>query len=239
MHVIDAHRLLGPVPTGPGPGNVPALLERMDQLDISHAVVTPSWHIFGDPRASEEYDAHLREALEQPRLTIVPCVIPSSLPAAGTGLPDDAPIVRTCPVRHRFDLLGPPGRRAWGELRERRGVLVLDAMEVGPTGIDAVCLAEPGLKVFMVNPRYREVRRISELLTAHENLVVEAGTLNSAGSIEFLATHLGAHRLVFGTSAPLHDDGGPRFALDRLFLDETDVEMIARGSWERFTKEAE
>lgn len=237
MRVIDTHRVLGPLPTHPGIGTVAALTDRMDRLGIDHAVVTPSWHMFGDPRKSGEYDSRV-DALDDPRLTIVPCVIPSSVPEAGTPLPAGRAVVRACPARHRFDLLGSPARRAWGALRERGGILVLDATEVGLAGIGAMCDAEPDLKVLMVNPRYREVRRICELLIGHGNLIAEIGTLNSAGSVEFLATHVGAHRLAFGTGAPLHDDGGPRFALDHLFLERPDVDLIAHGTWERLTKDA-
>lgn len=234
MRVIDTHRLLGPVPTGPAASTVSALIDRMDRLGIDHAVVTPSWHVFGDPRAAGEYDQQIGD-LSHRRLTVVPCVIPSSVRGAGIGPPAEARIVRACPVRHRFDLMARPGREVWAGLAATGRVLVLDAMEMGLSAIDVLCKAESELKVLVVNLRYREVRRGLELLIAHPNLILEMGTLNSAGAVEFMVEHVGADRLTFGTGAPLHDDGGARFALDHLFVSDDEVELMAHGTWERFT----
>lgn len=232
MRVVDANRVIGPLPAQPGECTPAAMLRRMEKLGIEHAVVTPSWHLYGDPRASTHYDG-LLEGLDPKRFTLVPCVIPASVQSAGTDPRSDTPMVRACPERHRFDLLSRPALAAWEALVERGATLVLDASEVGFSAVDTVCGALPELQLFMIRPGYREVRRISELLQAHEHLHVEVGSLNSAGSVEWLAQNHGSDRLVFGTGAPVMDDGGPRFALDHLLLEDSEIDEIAHGTFDR------
>lgn len=227
MQVIDSNRLLGPVPNGVGQSALEDVLARMDALDIAHAVVTPSDQVFGDPRSAAPLPG------PHPRITVAPVLIPSAIPDAGTTLPDGARVARAFPTRHRFDPLSPSALAAWAALAERGGVLLLDASEAGFSTVATVCRAVPALQVCLVSPGYRETRRISELLAELPNLTVEMGSLNSAGGVEWLVRHHGPERLVFGTGAPVADDGGPRFALEHLWLDEAEVELIAHGNWER------
>ncbi len=239
MRVVDAHRLLGPRPTGPGPDTVVELLDDLDRLEITEAAVTPSWMIHGDPRAGAEYetargltvDDELRAAAG--RLTLVPVVVPAS---AGTGWPASpdevrAGLVRACPVRHRFDLLGPTATAWWHALDERGVALAVDASECGLRPVAALAAAVPGLRVLILSPGYRELRRLAELLEHAPRLHLETGTIIAAGALEWLARTVGAHRLVFGTGAPVWDAAGPRFQLDHLDLPRADVARIAHGSW--------
>lgn len=241
MRVVDAHRVLGPVPTGPAAATVAELLAELDHLGIDRAAVTPAWSLHGDPRSTAEYEA-LRLQEEWPeRLLRVPVVIPA---AGGAGWPESvddvatAPLVRACPQRHRFELLGPRALELWHGLARHGVPLALDASECSLPLIGALAAAVPTLRILALTPGYRELRRLAELLETAPGVWVETGTIVSAGAVEWLARLVGAHRLVFGTGAPFWDDAGPRFQLDHLDLPESDVALIASGSWELLTAEA-
>ena len=239
MRVIDAHRLLGPIPTGAVPETTAELIDDLDMLDIHSAAVTPSWMLFGDPRSAAPYESQRATDLSSERLVRVPVVIPA---VADSGWPrsvneiSDAIMVRACPERHRFDPLGPTAMGWWRAFAERETVLALDADECGLATIKAIADAVPRLNILALSPGYRELRRLAELLQLAPGIHVETGTLASAGAVEWIARTVGAHRLVFGTGAPLRDDAGPRFQLDYLDLPEEAVSLIAHGTWDRLTR---
>lgn len=239
MIVFDCNRILGAIPTGRGAENVAELLADLDHLDIDGAAVTRAWQLHGDARLSAEYLAARGPDPTGPRLVEVPVVIPGT---ADSGWPrtfgdlGDAVAVRACPIRHRFDPDGPAAAAWWRQLAERGTALLVDVTEVGVAAVAALARANPDLKILALNPGYRELRRLRELLDVHANLHVETGTLNTAGAVEWLARGVGAHRLVFGTGAPMWDDAGPRFQLDHLDLPAADVELIAHGSWDLLTE---
>lgn len=145
---------------------------------------------------------------------------------------DAAPaMVRACPVRHRFALTGPVALGWWHELAAAGIPLALDAHETGLDRVRALATTVPRLRVLVLSPGYRCLRELAELLDAHPGVYVETGTLAAAGAVEWLARRSGAHRLVFGTGAPVWDDAGPRFQLEHLRLPDGDVELIAAGSF--------
>lgn len=238
MRVVDAHRILGPIPMGAVPESAAELLEDLDMLDIHSAAVTLSWMLFGDPRSAALYESQRATELSSNRLIHVPVVIPA---VADSGWPrtveeiSEAVMVRACPVRHRFDPLGPTAMGWWRVFAERETVLALDAEECGLTMIKQIADAVPRLNILMLNPGYREQRRLAELLPLVKSIHLETGTLVAAGAVEWFANTIGAHRLVFGTGAPLRDDAGPRFQLDHLDLPEEAVSLIAHGTWDRLT----
>lgn len=238
MMVVDSHRLLGPVPMDSTTESEDDLIRELDHLGIQSAAVTPSWMVFGDPRDADAYQAERSHGSESERLVRVPVVIPG---VAGSGWPktmdavDPALMIRACPERHRFDALGPTARGWWRHLADRGIVLAMDAGECGLRTIAAVAESSPTLNIFALTPGYRELRRLTELLQVAPNVHIETGTIASAGGVEWLARTVGAHRLMFGTGAPVWDDAGPRFQLDHLDLPEADIAMIAHGTWDRLT----
>lgn len=121
----------------------------------------------------------------------------------------------------------------WRALEDRGTPLALDASECGLSDVHALATAVPGLRILLLAPGYRELRRLAELAERAPKIHFETGTIVGAGAIEWLARTIGAHRLVFGTGAPLWDDAGPRFQLEHLDLPAHDVELIAYGSWAR------
>ncbi|RIQ18367.1 amidohydrolase family protein [Jiangella rhizosphaerae] len=236
MRIFDAHRVLGPVPGDHVPSaDVAGLLAELDHLGTDGAAVTPSHGLYGDP--AHEHGAGPGSVPGHERLVPVPVILPA-VPGAGWpdgpgAVVDAAPaMVRACPVRHRFALTGPVALRWWHELAVAAIPLALDASETGLDRVGALAAAVPELRILVLSPGYRCLRELAELLDAHPGIHVETGTLAAAGAVEWLARRSGAHRLVFGTGAPVWDDAGPRFQLDHLRLPAADVELIAAGSFE-------
>ncbi|MEU6742725.1 amidohydrolase family protein [Streptosporangium sandarakinum] len=242
--VIDAHRLIGPVPFDDVP---PDPLGDMDRLGIDRACVTHTLSLHSDPA---DGNAALFAATGGPpsastapgadggppagRLVPVPVVVPGVPGASVPDGPDEVRawgvrMIRLCPERHRFDLTGPSAVR-W---LEAIGLPVaIDLEETSPAQLIALTARLPGLRVLLLNPGYRRLRALAELMTEAANVRAEIGTVNTQGGVEWLAERFGARRLVFGTGAPVSDDCGPRFLLDRLALPPEGVDRIAAGSLE-------
>lgn len=238
VRVFDAHRLVGPLPSEESnTTDLDGLAAELDHLDIDACAVTSTAELFGDPAGPPAREAATAVSAPAGRARFLP--VPVIIPAvAGSGWPatvDDvltaAPaLVRACPVRHRFDPLGPVASHWWRRLAEYGIPVALDVAECGLPTVSALAAAQPGLRLLLLSPGYRELRRLAELLDAFPGVHVETGTVVSAGGVEWLADRFGAHRLVFGTGAPRWDDAGARFLLQHLDLPAPDVAMIAAGS---------
>ncbi|MDF2708751.1 MAG: hypothetical protein K0R62_4403 [Nonomuraea muscovyensis] len=224
-YVIDAHRLIGPVPFDDLPADPRA---EMDRLGIDRACVTHALSLYSDPQAGN--DALLR--LDDPRLVPVPVVVPGVPGASAPSTPAEVlewgvRLVRLCPERHRFDLTGPVALRWLAEL----GLPVaIDLDETSPAALRTLAGRLPGLRILVLNPGYRRLRALAELMAEAPGVWAEIGTVNTQRGVEWLAGLFGAGRLVFGTGAPVADDCGPRFLLDHLDLEPADVDLIAAGS---------
>ncbi|MER6947878.1 amidohydrolase family protein [Nonomuraea sp. NPDC000554] len=223
--VIDAHRLVGPVPFDDLPEDP---RPEMARLGIDQACVTHTLSLHSAPAAGN------RALLERddPRLVPVPVVVPG---VPGTSEPSEPAevlgwgvrMVRLCPERHRFDLTGPVALRWLSEL----GLpIAVDLDETSPAQLRALADRLPGQRVLLLNPGYRRLRELAELLSEVPDVWVEIGTVNTQRGVEWLAERFGAGRLVFGTGAPVMDDCGPRFLLDHLDLAPDEVDLIASGS---------
>jgi predicted TIM-barrel fold metal-dependent hydrolase len=219
MRVIDVNRIVGPVPTGDVPSaDGPGLLGELDRLAIDAACVVHSHDLYYDPTAAAALPA-------DPRLIRVPVVVPGPLgsPAVGT-----AKVVRMCPAEHRFPLTGPHGLAAARELSES-GTSVLLTLE-NPGEIHRLATAVPGLRIVLINTGYRSLRELADLMDVHPEVRVDTSTLCGHLHVEWIAGRYGAHRVLFGTGAPVTDDAGPRFQLDHLELPAADVVLIAGGN---------
>lgn len=214
--IVDAHRLIGPVPFDDLPEDP---RPEMGRLGIHRAHVTHTLSLYSDVRAGNE--ALL--GLGDPRLVPVPVLLPETF----EPVPDwDVPMVRLCPDRHRFELTGPTALRWLAALGVTAAV---DFEETSPGQLITLARELPEQRVLLLNPGYRRLRVIAELMVAIPNLWLEIGTVNTQRGVEWLAGHFGAERLVFGTGAPVMDDCGPRFLLDHLDLPEADIALIASG----------
>ncbi|WP_187414252.1 amidohydrolase family protein [Nonomuraea sp. PA05] len=214
--VMDAHRLIGPVPFDDLPEDP---RPDMDRLGVQRACVTHTLSLYSDVRAGNEALLELGD----PRLVPVPVLLPEPF----EPVPDwDVPMVRLCPDRHRFELTGPTALRWLAALGR---IVAIDLDETSPAQLLALARELPEQRVLLLNPGYRRLRAIGELMAAMPNLWLEIGTVNTQRGVEWLAGHFGAGRLVFGTGAPVMDDCGPRFLLDHLDLPEDDIALIASG----------
>ncbi|MEU8105214.1 amidohydrolase family protein [Nonomuraea muscovyensis] len=201
---------------------------EMDRLGIDRACVTHTLSLYSDPQAGN--DALLR--LDDPRLVPVPVVVPGVPGASAPSTPAEVlewgvRLVRLCPERHRFDLTGPVALRWLSEL----GLPVaIDLDETSPAALRTLAGRLPALRILVLNPGYRRLRALAELMAEAPGVWAEIGTVNTQRGVEWLAGLFGAGRLVFGTGAPVADDCGPRFLLDHLDLEPADVDLIAAGS---------
>ncbi|MFC0532431.1 amidohydrolase family protein [Phytohabitans kaempferiae] len=235
--VVDAHRLLGPLPTGAGPSaTVAGTLGEMDRLGVDEAHVTHAYALHGDPAEANRALFAALDGVE--RLRPVPVVIPAvagaSVPARLEDLDElraaGVAMVRLAPARHRFDPAGPVARR-WLERLGRLGIAVaIDAADTSLATLRALSAAHPTVNWLVLGPGYRRLREFGELLDTSPNVWLETGTLNTSGAVEWFAERWGAQRLVFGTGAPVFDDAGPRHQLDHLALKPEDRALVAGGS---------
>jgi Amidohydrolase len=221
MRVVDVNRIVGPVPTGDVPSaDAPGLLAELDRLAIDAACVVHSQDLYYDPTAMAELPA-------DPRLIRVPVVVPGPL---GTGVPAGARVVRMCPAEHRFLLTAPHGIAVARELAESTVSVLLALESVGPGEIHRLATEVPSLRIVLINTGYRALRELADLMDAHPEVRVDTATLSGHLAVEWVVRRYGAHRVLFGTGAPLTDDAGPRFQLDHLELPADEVELIASGN---------
>jgi hypothetical protein len=218
MRVIDVNRIVGPIPTDDVPStDASGLLAELDRLAIDAACVVHSHDLYYDPLAAAALG-------DDPRLVRVPIVVPGPL---GTAVPT-ARLVRMCPAEHRFVLAGPHGIETARELAER-GIAVLLALE-DPEEIHRLATEVPALRIVLINTGYRALRELADLMDVHPGIRADTATLCGHLQVEWVVRRYGAHRVLFGTGAPLTDDAGPRFQLDHLELPPADVELIAGGN---------
>ncbi|TDW21738.1 amidohydrolase family protein [Kribbella kalugense] len=217
MRVIDVNRIVGPVPTGDVPSNdAPGLLGELDRLAIDAACVVHSHDLYYNPTAAAALPA-------DPRLIRVPVVVPGPL-----GSTASAKLVRMCPTEHRFPLTGPHGLAAARELSECGTSVLLTLENLGE--IHRLATEVPALRIVLINTGYRSLRELADLMDVHPEVRVDTSTLCGHLHVEWIAERYGAHRVLFGTGAPVTDDAGPRFQLDHLELPAADVELIAGGN---------
>ncbi|GAA1038728.1 hypothetical protein GCM10009557_55530 [Virgisporangium ochraceum] len=226
--VTDAHRLLGPLPFDDVPSaTVAGLVAELDRLAIGRAYVTHTWSLFADPAGGNDELFRARHERLAPVPVLVPGFVPSTMDTLARWRWNGVRMVRLCPWRHRFDLDAPVAARWLKALAAQGLAVVVDLDETTPAALRASTTEYRDLTVLVVNPGFRRLRELRELLRATRRLYVETGTLTTQGGVEWLHANGGAGRLVFGTGAPVLDDGGPRFQLDHLDLPPETVEHIA------------
>ncbi|MFI6595419.1 amidohydrolase family protein [Nonomuraea sp. NPDC050536] len=204
---------------------------EMDRLGIEAACVTHALSLYSDPVAGNR--ALLR--LDDPRLIPVPVVVPgvpgARVPAAFEELAGfrerGVGMVRLCPRTHGFALSGPITTR-WLAGLDLTVAIELD--ETSTSELLGLALRLPRLRILLLNPGYRRLRAVAELMAEAANVWLEIGTVNTQRGVEWLASRFGARRLVFGTGAPVLDDCGPRFLLDHLELDQDELALVAAGT---------
>ncbi|MEU5973234.1 amidohydrolase family protein [Streptomyces sp. NPDC047315] len=221
--VVDVNRMLGPLPFDTVPSaNPPGLLRELDRLRIDTAYVVHTHAVYGDPRDGNS-------ALPPPdrRLRPVPTLVPGPL---GTGPVGAGSLVRLCPAEHGWPLAGRHSLALAAELAAAGTVALLGWEGVVGDDVRKLAAAEPGLRLVLTGTGYRSGRALADLMDVQDEVYVDTSTLLGHLQVEWFAERFGAHRVLFGTGAPVTDDAGPRHQLDHLELPETDRAMIAGGS---------
>lgn len=232
LRIHDIHRIIGPLPHDASPtADLPSLTADLTHLGVSSCSAVASWQLYGDPSGRDGQTM----PDDEPAVQMVPVVIPA---AVGAGWPDGPSalvaagisMVRACPVRHRWSLDSAVAAAWWEALAAAGCAVALDLTEVGFGAAHALARTWPALTVVGLNPGYRELRRCAEILAERPNVIIETGTLNTAGGVEWLAGVAGIDRLAFGTGGPVADDAGATWLLRHLDLPRDQVQRIAHGT---------
>ncbi|MEU4824113.1 amidohydrolase family protein [Actinomadura sp. NPDC023710] len=218
--IIDIDRVLGPIPGDDvASADERGLVAELDRHRIDLACVVHSHALFYDPTARPPRTV-------SDRLVRVPVLVPGPLGTGGTA----ARLVRLCPAEHRFALTGPHGSALAGDLADQGTAVLLGWRSATFDEIHRLATRHPRLRLILTDTGYRSLRELADLMDAHPRIGVDTATLNGHQSVEWLARRHGAHRVWFGTGAPVGDDAGPRFQLDHLDLPDTDIALIAGGN---------
>ncbi len=233
MTVIDINRILGPLPYDEVASRDPAgLVRELDRLRIDAACVVHTHALYGDPSDGNE---SLKDT-GSGRLRPVPVLIPGPL-----GTPEwlgGARLVRLCPVEHGWSLTGEHALILTSRLARSHTAVLLGFDSVTADDVHVLATARPELRIVLTGTGYRRMRELAELMERHEKLFVDTSTLAGHLQVEWLARRYGAHRVLFGTGAPVTDDAGPRYQLDTLDLPEAGRSLIAGGNALRLLGEA-
>ncbi|MGH3730054.1 MAG: amidohydrolase family protein [Micromonosporaceae bacterium] len=229
--VWDCNRLLGPLGDRTVPSrDVPGLLAELDRLGIDGACVAHTHALGYQPEGG---NAVLERAVtSSSRLLPVAALTPDTLDEpdpVGRLRASGVRLARLCPVEHRFRVDGPRARRLLADLADHDVTVLIDFEHTPIEGLERAA-AVPGLKLVLLHPGLRRLRDLAEILEASDAVHVETSNLLAHRAAEWIAARFGAHRLLFGTGAPLLDGCGPRFALDHLDLEPADQALVASGN---------
>jgi predicted TIM-barrel fold metal-dependent hydrolase len=223
--LVDLNAMLGRYPRmDVGPGTVEAMLARMDEVGIAEAVVghTMSW--LHDPATGNREVVRLIK--EEPRLSSCWVILPH---ACGEIAPprefvDEARAagvvaVRAYPGDHRYELDGADIAPMVTAVSEAGLPLLVDLRQTSWPTLEALASTRPELTLVVCEIGYREMRRITGVLERTENVLLDLADLSSHCGLEQLVARFGAHRVLFGTGAPVRDQAE---AVTRLLLSELD-----------------
>ncbi|MEU3305201.1 MULTISPECIES: amidohydrolase family protein [unclassified Streptomyces] len=223
LTVVDVNRILGPLPNDDVPSrDEDGLVKELERLRIDTACVAHSHAVYGDPR---DGNARLGRIADE-RLRPVPVLVPGPL-GTGDWTGGGAPLVRLCPDRHGWAATGPYALGLTAALSLAGVTVLLDWGAVTAADVDLLAGTRPRLRIVLTGTGYRGLRELTELLDTHELLHVDTSTLAGHRQVEWFAQRYGAHRVLFGTGAPVSDDAGPRHLLDTLDLPAHDTSLIA------------
>ncbi|MFE7777867.1 amidohydrolase family protein [Streptomyces sp. NPDC057445] len=225
--VVDINRVLGPLPNDAVPSrDETGLVRELDRMRIDTACVVHSHALHGDPR---DGNGRLSDIGDR-RLHPVPVLVPGPLGTGGWDGEGTAPLVRLCPDRHGWNTTGPHALGLLAEVSRANTTVLLAWEAVTAAEVHLLAGAVPGLRIVLTGTGYRSLRDLGELLDTHPLLHVDTSTLAGHRQVEWFAQRYGAHRVLFGTGAPVTDDAGPRHQLDTLDLPDGDAALVAGGN---------
>ena len=223
MSFFDINCMLGPTNTNREPSfRTPEdLLTEMDRVGIAEAVVYASQARMSHP--SDGNGRVLEMIRGNPRLHASWVLLPP-----GTGeQPDptdlvtqmranDVRVARIFPDEHRFVLLERTFRPLLEALAEARVPLLIDVGRAGWSGINldwreifTIAEAHPRLPLVLLREGGSTHRILSSVWDQFPNIHLETSYMQESRVIEEIAGRFGPERLLFGTSMPVYDPGGP------------------------------
>ncbi|GAA3472592.1 amidohydrolase family protein [Nonomuraea roseola] len=228
--LIDADAMLGRYPRRDvGEGSVAETLARMDRFGIEEAVVSHTLSWLHDPHTGNLRLLDL--VVGEPRLRPCWVLLPDTCgetgsPAEFTAAALEAGVgaVRAYPADHGYDLAGRDAASMLHALAEAQLPLLLDAAQVGWPSIEAIARTHPELPVVVGGLGYRVLRQAAGVLARTANVHLGLANLSSHCGLEWLVERYGAHRVVFGTGAPVRD---PAESVTRLLWSELDDRSVA------------
>ena len=241
MRFFDINCMLGPTNTNREPAfqTVPQLLSEMDRLGIDEALVYSSLSRHAHPA---DGNAWLMEALrDQPRLH--PCWV--GMPPGTGELPPPEVLVeqmraqgvralRLLPVAHRFPLLELSLRPLLSALAAAKLPLLIDMDRSGwsETSHDwrevfEISSRHPDLPIVLLREGGTTARVLFSVWEEHPNIHLDACYLQESRILSEIATRFGADKLLFGTSMPHYDAGGPLASVRGAAVNESQRSAIA------------
>jgi len=239
MNLFDVNCFTGRWPTEHlGCTSVSDLQAEMARLGIHQALVRHTWGWWYDPMEGNRLLCSLLESTYDLR----PCLAASPLIQEELGSVDsflrrlqeaNAGAVCLYPRSQNFSLTPQSSGTLLEALQAMSMPLLLEAEETSWTEVQSLTSNWPHLPVVVTRTGYRILRQVLPLLRSQENLLLDIAYLADNGAVEYIASSIGADRLLFGTGTPRTDGSGALARLTYCGLSDGEKEMIAAGNLER------
>ena len=220
--------------------DVSGLVQRMDQLGITRAVVAHTQSLHHDPFAgNRELTTVFAQLSPQERARLLPCwtLVPPTTGECAVGAELRAElrdhgvrVVRLYPREHNYALGSVDTAVLLATLEHDRVITLIDAEQTSWEEIDRVAAAFPQLPLVICHVGYRSLRRLSGVLERRPNCHIDLAFFSSHEGLEWLVARHAASRVLFGTGAPVSDGGGAVTRLLTSGLDESARALIGSGN---------
>jgi predicted TIM-barrel fold metal-dependent hydrolase len=149
--------------------------------------------------------------------------------------------VRLCPDHgaHRYSLANQWLGFVLGACADHRLPALVETSAPDWAALETVLVHHPSMPVILTGVAYRQARDLYPLLDAHPSLHVETSTFLAFGALEEVAERFGAHRLLFGTNAPVYAPGAAIARVLRAELPVDDIRAVAGGNLDRLLSEVQ
>lgn len=235
MPIIDAYTLVGAWPQAEVDLSLEALAAGMQSRGVGRSLVTHTTAIFydtawGNNQAVELCGRH--EPLE-PVAVVNPLQYPACLEEIEQNLERGVKVFRLCPREHGYPFAGNVGplREALRRL-ERARLLLVDLC-----GLPMPALSADIEELLPVPTAFTVESDTLGLLfhaaRSNPNVWLEISRLHAGGALEAAVRHMGAERIVFGSSAPLRSLGSAITSLQFAELADGDRAHILEGNIQR------
>jgi len=108
--------------------------------------------------------------------------------------------------------------------------ILVDSDEVSWADLERIADAIDGAKLIVCQVGYRSMREAAGPLSRQNGLIVDLSYLGGHQALEWLVSEFGAHRVVFGTGAPVCDPAGAMGRLMWSGLDLSEIKLVAGGT---------